>query len=85
MNVETIIKQRTDWLYQAKVVEEDVIKIRRHLHQYPELSFQEEKTSDFVYQQLRSYGITDIQRNVGNGYGIVAKIHGHNEHFVEYL
>ena len=27
MNVETIIKQRTDWLYQAKVVEEDVIKI----------------------------------------------------------
>ncbi|WP_338488873.1 amidohydrolase [Ruoffia tabacinasalis] len=79
MNVETIIKQRTDWLYQAKVVEEDVIKIRRHLHQYPELSFQEEKTSDFVYQQLRSYGITDIQRNVGNGYGIVAKIHGHNE------
>lgn len=79
MRIDTAKHIRTEWLAHAKVIEADVIKVRRHLHQHPELSFKEEQTSEFVYQQLRSYGITDIRRNVGNGYGIVAKVHGHEE------
>ncbi len=28
--------------------EDEMIKIRRHLHEYPELSFKEEKTAKFI-------------------------------------
>lgn len=79
MKGNTATKIKSDWYIQAKSIEEDVIQIRRHLHQYPELSFKEERTSDFIYQQLISYGITDIRQNVGNGYGIVAKVHGQSK------
>lgn len=79
MKTESITQVKTEWFEHAKIIEDDVIKIRRHLHQNPELSFNEVHTSDFVYQQLRSYGITDIKRNVGNGHGIVAKVQGHAE------
>lgn len=67
---------RSDWLNDAQWLEADVIRNRRHLHQLPELSFQELNTSNFIYNKLVSYGLTNIQRNVGNGYGIVAQIKG---------
>lgn len=67
---------RSDWLNDAQWIEADVIRMRRHLHQYPEVSFQEEETSTYIYNKLVSYGLTDIQRNVGNGYGLVATIQG---------
>src|SRR3712207_7276856 len=35
---------------------------RRHLHQNPELSFQEEKTSKFVYETLKSFGGLELSR-----------------------
>lgn len=35
------------------------IEIRRHLHQYPELSFQEFETSSYIKKQLSFLGITD--------------------------
>ena len=35
----------------------DVVKIRRHLHSYPELSFQEHKTSAFIKSHLDALGI----------------------------
>lgn len=76
MKVNTATQTKTSWYAKAKSIEADVIQVRRHLHRYPELSFKEEATSEYIYQQLRSYGITDIRRNVGNGYGIVAKVHG---------
>lgn len=41
---------------------EQVIAWRRYLHQHPELSFQEEKTSQFVYETLQTFGQLEITR-----------------------
>ncbi|MFR6487231.1 MAG: hypothetical protein ACLUQK_06855 [Clostridium sp.] len=39
----------------------DMIAWRRHIHQHPELSFNEYKTSAFVEKTLRSFGDIEIQ------------------------
>lgn len=36
----------------------DVVKLRRHLHTYPELSYQEHKTSAFIKMHLDTLGIS---------------------------
>lgn len=46
----------------------------RHLHQYPELSFQEKETSKYVEEHLKKEGI-EYRSGIG-GYGILAKIEG---------
>ncbi|KIN64645.1 Amidohydrolase family protein [Sulfitobacter noctilucicola] len=48
---------------------------RRHLHQYPELQFDEHETAKFVVDKLRSFGITDITTGIGQT-GVVAVIEG---------
>ncbi|GKU78480.1 M20 family metallopeptidase [Paenibacillus sp. L3-i20] len=52
----------------------DMVRWRRHLHQFPELSFKEEKTSSWIADRLEEMGCS-FERNVG-GYGLVAKIIG---------
>ncbi|KKK35209.1 peptidase M20 [Salinicoccus sediminis] len=52
---------------------EDMVAIRRHMHMYPEVSFQEENTKQYIYDQIRDLGF-DIRRDVG-GNGIVARLH----------
>ena len=37
-----------------------IVEIRRHLHQHPELSFQEKQTSEYVAQFLESEGLNII-------------------------
>lgn len=64
------------WLKHAASIESDVVQVRRHIHQNPELSFEEAQTANFVYMELLSAKIFDIDRNVGDGYGIVARVHG---------
>ncbi len=51
------------------------ISIRRHLHQYPELSFQEEKTCRFVKEQLEKL---EIANQVMAKTGVVGLIKGKN-------
>jgi len=46
----------------AQDLREDVIKWRRHLHENPELSFEEEKTAQFVYDTLESFGNLELSR-----------------------
>lgn len=46
----------------ASDINSEVIKWRRYLHQHPELSFQEEKTSQFVYDTLKSFGNLELSR-----------------------
>ncbi|PKP52394.1 MAG: amidohydrolase [Bacteroidetes bacterium HGW-Bacteroidetes-1] len=53
---------------------EDTVAIRRHLHQHPELSFQEKETASFISAQLTAYGIA--HETEVSGYGIVALIEG---------
>ncbi len=53
-----------------------ILQIRRHLHQYPELSFQEKETSKYIQQQLQQAGIGFKAGFVGTG--ILASIEGKN-------
>ncbi|MDX1685371.1 MAG: M20 family metallopeptidase [Saprospiraceae bacterium] len=53
---------------------ERFVSIRRHLHQNPELSFQEERTSAFIQEILKELGIPFT--NGWAGHGIVAIIEG---------
>lgn len=53
---------------------EEMVSIRRYLHQYPELSFKETKTAAYIADFYRVLGI-DVQSNVG-GNGVVAKVYG---------
>lgn len=41
----------------AADLQQELIAVRRHLHMYPELSMQEEKTSAFIQSKLKEYGI----------------------------
>lgn len=50
---------------------------RRHLHQYPELSFEEKETAQFLCNQLDRLNV-EYETNVG-GYGIVARIKGQSD------
>ena len=47
-------------------------EIRHHIHQHPELSYEEANTSAFVAQKLDAWGY-DVARNVG-GHGLVASL-----------
>src|SRR5690625_1897610 len=44
-------------LSKAGEIEEEIIEIRRHLHQHPELSNYEYDTSKFIQKKLKAYGI----------------------------
>lgn len=59
-------------LERAAGFEADLIGLRRHFHQHPELSFQEHQTSDQVAQRIAEAGLR-VQRNVGLT-GVVAEL-----------
>ena len=54
----------------------DVVSYRRWIHQHPELSFQEKKTSDFICKILKKNNIS-YSSNIA-GYGVVATIKCNN-------
>lgn len=55
--------------------EDEMIQIRRYLHEHPELSFKEENTAQYIVDFYKGKDV-DVQRNVGNGYGIIVTIKG---------
>ena len=63
-----VLYSRLDELY------DEIVKIRRHLHEYPELSFQETKTAKFIAEYQEKLG-HEVRRNVG-GNGVVAYLKG---------
>lgn len=56
---------------------EDVVQIRRHLHQYPELSNEEKATANFIKEQLNTIGLQyqEIFKT-----GVTGIIQGKNPH-----
>ena len=54
----------------------EILEIRRHLHQYPELSFEETQTSKYIQQQLTKAGISFTSGYIKTG--IIALIKGKN-------
>ncbi|MFJ7971486.1 amidohydrolase [Psychrobacillus sp. NPDC096389] len=49
----------------ARLVEEikdEVIAWRRYLHTYPELSFEEEKTAQFIFEKLQTFDNLEVSR-----------------------
>lgn len=70
MNILKEIKERAGTNYK------EILSIRQHLHQYPELSFEEVQTALFVQKKLDEYGIS-YQKNVA-GFGIIGIIKGKN-------
>ncbi|MSP35056.1 MAG: amidohydrolase [Limnohabitans sp.] len=52
--------------------QESLTETRRHLHQFPELSFQEKSTAQWVADKLHAWGY-QVTRNVG-GHGLVATL-----------
>ncbi|MGL4382933.1 MAG: M20 metallopeptidase family protein, partial [Bacilli bacterium] len=48
--------------FQDKINLEDIVTWRNHIHQNPELSFQEIKTSQYIYDVLQSFGQLEITR-----------------------
>ena len=55
----------------------DIVEIRRHIHQHPELSFEEVETSLYIQEQLNSTGIPFKKGFVGTG--IAGWINGRTE------
>src|SRR5690625_1865306 len=53
---------------------EEMVEIRRHLHQYPEVSFQEFKTAKYIADFYEKWNIP-YETNVG-GNGIIATLKG---------
>lgn len=54
----------------------EIVAVRRHLHQNPELSFQEFNTSKYIQEQLTKHNITFTSGYVTTG--IIATIKGNN-------
>jgi amidohydrolase len=53
---------------------EEMVSIRRFMHQHPELSFQEYNTAKYIQEFYKKLGI-DVKGNIG-GNGVVAKVSG---------
>ncbi|MBZ5748863.1 amidohydrolase [Metabacillus sp. DBTR6] len=54
---------------------EEMIKIRRFLHENPELSFKEEKTAQYIIDFYKGKDV-EVKTEVGNGQGIIVTIKG---------
>jgi amidohydrolase len=65
---------KAEFLSRAKEEKERLVKIRRHLHRHPELSFKENETGKFLAQELRNLGLK-VQYPFG-GTGVLAHLEG---------
>ena len=72
--------KRPDRIVQMELIAEiqekktEMASWRQHLHQFPEIAYEEEMTSDFVAAKLESFGI-EVHRGFGKT-GVVGVIHG---------
>ena len=55
---------------------DEIVHVRRHMHSYPELSFEEYETSKFIQRKLSEFGV-DFSNGIA-GTGVVALVKGKN-------
>lgn len=68
----------SEWyLSKSKEYLSETIRVRRYLHQHPELSFEEHETATFIEKTLQSYGISTERKCTT---GVVALIEGQRNH-----
>lgn len=73
-NLQSIITELSETLY------EKVVGYRQHLHQHPELSYEEHNTMEFISEQLNKIGVPHEKGVAGTGVvGLIAAEH-HDEH-----
>jgi amidohydrolase len=53
----------------------EMVEVRRKIHQYPELGFEEHNTQSMVVAKLKEYGVEQVDTRFG-GTGVVAVIQG---------
>ena len=68
MGTVNVIKQQTEAIFP------EIVAHYRYLHQYPELSYQEENTAQYIVDFLEKEGIS-YRKNIG-GFGILAWVKG---------
>src|SRR5271169_738810 len=64
-----------DFESEAKNLEPEIIKIRRDLHENPELSFMEQRTSKVVVGHLKRLGI-EVKTDIGGTHGVLGILKG---------
>ena len=62
---------------ELKELHVDMISWRRHIHQNPEIAYEEENTAEFVAKKLENFGI-EVHRGLGKT-GVVGVIDGHEQ------
>lgn len=61
----------------ALAEEDRIVALRRRMHERPEVSWEEVRTTDLIEEELRAMGATVVRRGFGGtGSGIVAEIAG---------
>lgn len=60
-------------LDKAKAIEPEIIRLRRDIHQHPELAFQEFRTAQLVAETLGEIGYGEVKTEVGRT-GVMAQI-----------
>ena len=54
---------------------DDIIAMRRAIHEYPEISNEEERTAAYMAKMLRSFGV-DVQEHVADSYAVIGTLEG---------
>ncbi|WP_297447072.1 amidohydrolase [Desulfurobacterium sp.] len=68
-----------DFLKEAQEIKDFVVGLRRRIHQYPELSGREFRTSELVADTLRSLGVDEVIENFGDTTAVVGLIKGNGD------
>ena len=73
----TLLYEADYFLGRSKNLYNYLTSIYRDLHQFPELSFQEKRTSSKVAEELKKMGI-EVKEKIG-GYGVIGNLKGNKE------
>ena len=61
-------------LRNSSLLKDEAVRLRRHFHMYPELSYQEFRTAAYIEEYLGKFGISFRKGIAGNG--IIGRIDG---------